>query len=141
MPFSQLPLLNALLNATSAALLLYAHGAIKRGRTAAHKRAMISAVTVSSMFLVSYLVYHSIHGAQYFTGRGFIRPVYFFILGTHTILAASVVPLVAVTLKRGLSAQYDIHKRIARWTYPVWLYVSVTGVIIYLMLYQLFPAP
>ncbi len=100
---------------------------------------MISAVVVSSMFLVSYLVYHSIHGTQHFAGQGLIRPVYFFILGTHTVLAASVVPLVGITLKRGVFAQYDLHKRIARWTYPVWLYVSVTGVMIYVMLYQLFP--
>lgn len=101
---------------------------------------MISAVIVSTMFLTSYLTYHAVHGTQHFTGQGFMRPVYFFILGTHTLLAASVVPLVAVTLKRGLFAQYDLHKRIAKWTYPVWLYVSVTGVVIYVMLYQLFPA-
>ena len=141
MSFSQLPLLNAILNSTSALLLLYAHQAVKKGQRTIHKRSMISAVVVSSLFLVSYLVYHSVHGSQHFTGQGIIRPVYFFILGTHTILAASVVPLVAVTLKRGLFEQYELHRRSARWTYPIWLFVSVTGVIIYLMLYQIFPSP
>ncbi len=140
MSSSHLPLVNALLNSVCAVLLLFGHRAIKRGRRPAHKRLMISAVIVSSLFLVSYVVYHSIHGSQHFTGQGIIRPIYFFILGTHTVLAASLVPLVGFTLKRGLLAQYGMHRQIARWTYPIWVYVSVTGVIIYLLLYQIFPA-
>lgn len=140
MSFSQLPLLNAILNTTSAILLLYAHHAVKNGRTIVHRQTMVAAVVVSSMFLISYLVYHYVHGSQHFAGQGVIRPVYFFILGTHTILAASTVPLVLVTLSRGLKGEYARHKLVARWTYPIWLYVSLTGVVIYLMLYQLFPA-
>jgi putative membrane protein len=139
MTVSDLPILNAFLNATSGILLLIGRGFIKRGNTAAHRKTMISAFITSSIFLVSYLVYHGIHGAQYFQGRGLVRPLYFLILGTHTILAAAIVPLVLITLSRGLKGRYGAHKKIARWTYPVWLYVSVTGVVIYLMLYQLFP--
>jgi len=100
---------------------------------------MIAAFVVSSLFLVSYVLYHYVHGSQHFAGQGFFRPVYFVILGSHTILAATVVPLALITLRRGLRGQYGRHKAIARWTYPVWLYVSITGVIVYLMLYQLFP--
>jgi putative membrane protein len=141
MLLSQLPLLNAILNSTSAVLLLYAHRAIRKGQRTIHKQSMISAVVVSSLFLISYVVYHSLHGTQHFAGQGVIRPLYFLILGSHTVLAASIVPLVVVTLKRGLFAQYDLHKRIARWTYPIWIYVSITGVIIYVMLYQIYPSP
>jgi uncharacterized membrane protein YozB (DUF420 family) len=140
MTIPDLPLLNAFLNATSGILLLVGHRFIRKGNTVAHRKTMISAFITSSLFLVSYLVYHAIHGARYFQGQGLVRPVYFLILGTHTVLAAAIVPLVLVTLSRGLKAKYAAHKRIARWTYPLWLYVSVTGVIIYLMLYQLFPA-
>ena len=139
MSYSQLPLLNAILNSTSAILLLYAHRAVKNGHTAVHKRTMIAAIVVSSLFMISYLVYHSIHGSRHFEGQGSVRPLYFFILGTHTVLAAAIVPLVLVTLRRGLKGKYSQHKRVAKWTYPIWLYVSVTGVIIYLLLYQLFP--
>ena len=140
MGITHLPLLNAFLNSTSAIFLLFAHHAAKLGRTSTHKKFMIAAIVVSSLFLASYLLYHSIHGTQHFAGQGFIRPVYFLILGTHTVLAAAVVPLVLVTLSRGLKAEFVAHKRMARWTYPIWLYVSVTGVVIYLMLYQLYPA-
>jgi uncharacterized membrane protein YozB (DUF420 family) len=100
---------------------------------------MISAFVTSSLFLVSYLVYHYVHGSQHFGGQGFIRSIYFLVLGTHTILAAAIVPLVLISLRRGLRSQFSLHRRIAKWTYPIWLYVSVTGVIIYLMLYQVFP--
>ncbi len=136
---SELPLLNAFLNTTSAILLLVGHQFIRRGKTSFHKKFMISAFVASSLFLVSYLVYHYEHGSQHFQGQGWIRSIYFLILGTHTILAAIIVPLVLMTLRRGIKSDYAGHKRIARWTYPIWLYVSVTGVIIYLMLYQLFP--
>ncbi len=98
---------------------------------------MIAAVATSSLFLVSYLTYHSLHGSTKFGGEGFIRSVYFAILVSHTILAAAIVPMVLITLRRGLRRADQLHKRIARWTYPIWIYVSVTGVLIYLMLYQL----
>jgi uncharacterized membrane protein YozB (DUF420 family) len=140
MSFSDLPLLNAFLNSTSAILLFLGHQSIKNGRQNSHRRFMIAAFVVSSLFLVSYLVYHYVHGSQHFQGQGLVRPVYFLILGTHTTLAAAIVPLVIITLRRGLKGDFDRHRRIAKWTYPIWLYVSVTGVIIYLMLYQLFPA-
>jgi len=136
---SILPFLNAFLNTTSAILLFTAHQYIKKGKTESHKKLMIAAFVASSLFLVSYLVYHSVHGAQYFQGQGWVRPVYFLILGTHTILAASVVPLAIISLRRGLRSDFAKHRRIAKWTYPIWLYVSVTGVVIYLLLYQFFP--
>ena len=101
---------------------------------------MIAAVTASVLFLISYITYHAYHGTTRFEGEGLIRPVYFTILTTHTILAVAIVPLVMITLRRGLKEQFDRHVRIARWTYPIWLYVSVTGVIVYLMLYHLYPA-
>jgi uncharacterized membrane protein YozB (DUF420 family) len=140
MSFSDLPLLNAFLNTTSAVLLLIGHQLIKKGRKDSHKKLMIAAFVASSLFLISYLTYHYVHGSQHFAGEGLIRPVYFLILATHTVLAAAIVPLVLITLRRGLRSEFSLHRRIARWTYPIWLYVSVTGVIIYLMLYQLFPA-
>jgi uncharacterized membrane protein YozB (DUF420 family) len=139
MSFSDLPLLNAILNTTSATLLLVGHRSIKKGRRASHRKYMIAAFVASTLFLVSYLAYHYVHGSQHFQGEGLVRPVYFLILGTHTICAALIVPLVIVTLRRGLKSDFARHKGIARWTYPIWLYVSVTGVIVYLMLYQLFP--
>jgi putative membrane protein len=139
MSFSDLPLLNAFLNSTSAILLLTGHRLIKQGKRNSHRKIMIAAFVVSSLFLLSYLVYHYVHGSQHFQGQGLVRPLYFLILGTHTILAAAIVPLVLITLRRGLKGDFGRHRRIAKWTYPIWLYVSVTGVIIYLMLYQLFP--
>lgn len=99
---------------------------------------MIAVFVVSGLFLLSYLIYHYGHGSQPFRGEGIVRPIYFSILLSHTILAAAIVPLAIMTLTRGLAGKYDLHKRIARWTYPIWLYVSATGVIIYLMLYHLF---
>jgi uncharacterized membrane protein YozB (DUF420 family) len=133
---SDLPALNAILNATSAVLLSIGWVLIRRGRIAQHRAVMIAAVCVSAIFLVSYLSYHAQVGSVRFTKTGPIRIVYFTILLTHTILAATIVPLVLVTMTRGLRAQYERHRRIARWTMPLWLYVSVTGVIVYLMLYQ-----
>ena len=137
MTLSDLPALNATLNATSAVLLVTAWILIKRGRWIAHRNVMLAAVSTSVLFLISYLVYHAQVGSVRFTKQGTIRLVYFTILLTHTILAAVIVPMVIVTLWRGLAARYDRHSRIARWTLPIWLYVSVTGVIVYLMLYRL----
>ena len=135
-----LPALNAVLNASSALLLIAGHRAIRSGRRDLHRKLMISAFSVSVLFLISYLTYHAFHGTTHFTGEGWIRPFYFVLLGSHTICAALVVPLAIVTLRRGLANAIDRHRPIARWTYPVWLYVSVTGVLVYLMLYQLYPA-
>jgi uncharacterized membrane protein YozB (DUF420 family) len=134
---SDLPALNATLNATSAVLLVTAWILIKRGRWIAHRNVMLAAVCTSLLFLVSYLTYHAQVGSVRFTKQGPIRLVYFTILLTHTVLAAVIVPMVMVTLWRGLAAKYDRHRRIARWTLPIWLYVSVTGVIVYLMLYRM----
>lgn len=137
MTVSDLPALNATLNATSAVLLTTGWILIRRGRIAQHRAVMIAAVCTSALFLISYLVYHAQVGSVRFTKQGPIRAVYFTILLTHTVLAAAIVPLVLVTLTRGLRARYERHRRIARWTMPIWLYVSVTGVIVYLMLYQM----
>jgi uncharacterized membrane protein YozB (DUF420 family) len=139
--FSVLPHLNACLNATSGVLLLAGFYFIRTGRVAAHLRCMTAAIFVSVAFLVSYLVYHAQHGSTRFAGQGFVRLVYFTILLTHTILAAVIVPLVVVTFRRARRGDFARHRRIARWTFPLWLYVSVTGVVVYLMLYQLYPAP
>jgi len=134
------PVINATLNGTSAVLLLVGHRFIKRGRMTAHRAVMISAVVTSSLFLISYLYYHYHVGSVRFTGQGWWRPVYFSILISHTLLAITIVPLVIITLIRALRERFDRHAAIARWTYPLWLYVSVTGVVIYFMLYRLFVA-
>jgi uncharacterized membrane protein YozB (DUF420 family) len=134
---SDLPALNATLNATSAVLLTTGWILIRRGRIAQHRAVMIAAVCTSILFLISYLVYHAQVGSVRFTKQGPIRAVYFTILLTHTVLAVAIVPMVLVTLTRGLRARYERHRRIARWTMPLWLYVSVTGVIVYLMLYRM----
>ena len=133
-----LPAIDATLNATSAALLTLGYLFIRRKNVRAHKTCMISAVATSSLFLVCYLTYHYFHGVTRFPGRGAIRAIYFAILGSHMVLAAVIVPLVLVTLYRALSKRFDLHRRIARWTLPIWLYVSVTGVVVYWMLYQLY---
>jgi uncharacterized membrane protein YozB (DUF420 family) len=135
--YSDLPALNATLNATAAVLLTIGWVLIRSGRVTAHRRVMIAAFSTSVLFLISYLTYHAHAGSRHFTGRGAIRTVYFTILLTHTVLAAAIVPLVLVTLSRGLRARYERHRAIARWTLPLWLYVSVTGVVVYLMLYRL----
>lgn len=134
-----LPSLNAILNTSSALLLIIGHRYIKKGLVQKHRRLMISAFVVSLLFVCSYLVYHAYHGTTRFSGVGWIRPVYYTILGSHTILAALTAPLAVVTLRYGLKDNKNKHKRIARITYPLWLYVSITGVVIYLMLYHIFP--
>jgi len=138
MAISDLPLVNASLNATSAILLTSGYVLIRRGDIRRHKVAMISACVVSTFFLISYVIYHANAGSKPFPGRGPIRLVYFTILITHVVLAAAIVPLAVITLVRALRARFDAHIRIARWTLPIWLYVSVTGVIVYLMLYQMY---
>jgi uncharacterized membrane protein YozB (DUF420 family) len=134
---SDLPALNATLNATSAVLITIGWTLIRRGRVEQHRRVMIAAFCTSVTFLASYLIYHAQVGSVRFTGQGPIRTVYFTILITHTLLAVVIVPLVLTTLSRGLKRQDVRHRAIARWTMPLWLYVSVTGVIVYLMLYRL----
>lgn len=141
MTYHDLPALNATLNATSAALLIVGFVLIRRRRIAAHRTCMLAAFVTSCLFLVSYITYHFQAGTTRFQGQGWIRTLYFSILFTHTPLAVAIVPLAIVTLRRGLRAEYVRHKRLARWTLPLWLYVSVTGVMIYVMLYQLQPAP
>jgi len=136
--YSIFPAINATLNGTSAVLLVTAHRMIQRGRMAAHRALMLTAVFTSSLFLISYVYYHVHVGSVRFQGRGWSRPVYFSILTSHTILAIAILPLVVITLSRALRERFDRHKAIARWTYPLWLYVSVTGVVIYFMLYHLF---
>jgi uncharacterized membrane protein YozB (DUF420 family) len=134
---TDLPALNATLNAISTVFLMTGYVLIRRRRIAQHRLCMIAAFTTSVLFLVSYLVYHANVGSVPFQGQGPIRAIYFTILITHIILAAAIVPLVLVTLTRALRKQYVTHRAIARWTFPIWLYVSVTGVIVYLMLYQM----
>ena len=138
MAISDLPALNASLNATSAVLLTIGYILIRRGRADLHKRCMLAALTTSALFLISYVIYHLNAGSRPFAGQGPVRLAYFTILITHVILAAAILPLALTTAARGLLGQYDRHVRIARWTLPIWLYVSVTGVVIYLMLYQLY---
>jgi uncharacterized membrane protein YozB (DUF420 family) len=133
---SDLPALNAILNGTAATFLVAGYLQIRRGRMEPHKRCMLAALSSSALFLVSYLVYHANVGSRPFEGEGAVRVVYFVILVTHVVLAAVILPLALMTATRGLRAQYDRHVRIARWTLPIWLYVSVTGVVIYLMLYH-----
>jgi len=136
--YSIFPTINASLNGASAVLLVAAHGMIKRGRLNAHRALMLAAVATSTLFLISYLYYHAHVGSYHFRGHGWSRPLYFTILTSHTILAVTIVPLVIITLSRALRERFDRHRAIARWTYPLWLYVSVTGVVIYLMLYRIF---
>ncbi|MFI5177390.1 MAG: DUF420 domain-containing protein [Vicinamibacterales bacterium] len=132
-----LPTLNATLNATSAVLLTAGWFFVKRGRIDAHRRCMVSAFITSSLFLISYVVYHAQIGSKPFPGVGPIRYVYFSILIPHVTLAAVTLPMAIVTLRRGLRRDDDRHRRLARWTLPVWLFVSVTGVVVYVMLYHL----
>jgi len=133
------PALNASLNGISGVLLVSGRVLIAKGRIAAHRTCMIAAVVASGLFLVCYLFFHWKVGNILFLGQGWARPVYFAILSTHVTLAMVIVPLAVVTLNRGLKARYDKHRAIARWTWPLWMYVSVTGVLVYLMLYQWFP--
>lgn len=138
--FSLLPHLNALLNATSTIFLVMGYAFIRSRRVRAHHNCQISAVISSTLFLASYLTYHYFHGTTRFAGQGIARPIYFAILISHTILAVVIVPLVLVTLHHARRADFARHRKLARWTLPLWLYVSVTGVVVYLMLYQIYPA-
>lgn len=135
---TDLPALNALLNGTSAIFLTAGYVLIRRGRRQLHKKCMLAALAASSAFLTSYVIYHANTGSRPFPGQGGIRIVYFTILITHVVLAATILPLALVTTARGLRAQYTRHRQVARWTLPIWLYVSVTGVVIYVMLYRLY---
>lgn len=137
---SYLPALNAALNAISAVLLVAGYMQIRALRVRRHRALMLSAFGVSILFLVSYLIYHYHAGSVRFTGQGWIRPVYFAILISHTVLAAAVPVLAILTLRLALRGELLRHRRLARWTFPIWLYVSVTGVAIYLLLYQIYPA-
>ena len=131
-----LPAINATLNGIAAVLLVVAYILIRQRRIDAHRRTMLAAFTTSSLFLVCYVIYHAQVGSVRFTRQGVVRPIYFGILITHVTLAAAVLPLAIITLSRGLKSQFDRHRAIARWTLPIWLYVSVTGVLVYVLLYQ-----
>ncbi len=136
MSVSDLPLLNATLNAVATVLLVAGFLFIRRGRVTAHRFCMTAAFLVSTAFLISYLFYHARAGSVAFTGVGWVRPFYFSLLISHIVLAAAVPPLAIVTLWRALRGRIEAHRRLARWTLPIWLYVSVTGVMVYWMLYQ-----
>ena len=134
-----LPAVNALLNATTAVLLSTGYVMIRQKRTRAHKRCMLAAFATSAAFVASYLYYHAHAGVRHFSGAGWLRPVYFAILLSHTLLAAVVVPLAVTTAWLGLGDRHPRHERLARWTLPIWLYVSLTGVVVYLLLYRRSP--
>lgn len=134
---ANLPLINAILNSSSFTFLLLGYYFIRKKKIKAHKACMLTVFGLSILFLISYVTYHSMQGSRAFQGEGWIRPIYFAVLISHTILAMAIVPMALVTLIRGLRGRYARHKQLARWTLPVWLYVSVTGVLIYIMLYEL----
>jgi putative membrane protein len=136
---SPLPALNAILNGTAFVLLVSGYLLIRRGNRNAHRAAMIAAVATSGLFLTSYVAYHASAGSRPFTGEGAFRAFYFAILLTHVVLAAAIVPMVLLTLWRAAAGRYPQHRRVARWTLPLWLYVSITGVAIYVMLYRMGP--
>ena len=133
-----LPTLNATLNGISAVLLSAGYFFIRRKDRQRHKICMLSAFAMSVLFLISYVIYHAQVGSKPFPGQGAMRAIYFSVLIPHVLLAATIVPLALITLSRGLSNRIDPHRRIARWTLPIWLYVSVTGVMVYLMLYKMY---
>lgn len=137
MTVTDLPALNAALNTLATVFLLAGYAFIRQGRIGAHRVAMLAALATSVAFLTSYVIYHAQAGSRPFTGTGWIRYVYFAILVTHVVLAIAIVPLVAMTVSRALTARFDTHRRIARITWPLWIYVSITGVIVYVMLYQM----
>ena len=145
MTISDLPAVNASLNALSTVFLTFGYIFIKRKKQDAHRNCMIAAFVTSTIFLVCYVAYHYLlrkttgQSGRPFQGQGIVRPVYFFILITHVILAVIIVPLVLMSLSRGLKQRFEAHKKISRWTWPLWMYVSVTGVLVYLMLYKWFP--
>ena len=136
---SFLPHLNAVLNTTSALLLVNGFRFIRLGHIRAHRNCQLTALFTSALFLISYLTYHYYHGATRFTGQGLVRPFYFVLLTSHTILAVVIVPLIMVTIYRAARGDFIRHRNIARWTLPLWLYVSITGVMVYFMLYHLYP--
>ena len=136
MPLHALPAINASLNALAGVWLLAGYLFIRAKRIPQHRFCMVAAFVTSSLFLVCYTIYHAHVGSVRFTRTGFVRPVYFTVLVTHVTLAAAILPLAIVTLARGLRARYALHRRIARWTFPIWMYVSVTGVLVYVLLYQ-----
>src|SRR5262249_27138881 len=136
MTVHDLPAVNASLNALSGLLLLIGYIFIRNGQVAAHRRCMIAAFSTSSLFLLCYVIYHAQVGSVRFVRHGFVRPLYYAILTTHVTLAAVVLPFAIVTLSRGLKAKYAKHRMVARWTWPMWMYVSVTGVLVYVLLYQ-----
>jgi uncharacterized membrane protein YozB (DUF420 family) len=136
MSVHDLPAVNATLNAISSVLLLAGYVLIRGRRVEQHRKVMLAAFATSVLFLVFYLIYHAQVGSVRFTRQGWVRPLYFTILITHVVLAATVPPLAIITLSRGLKARYPQHRRIARWTFPIWMYVSVTGVLVYVLLYQ-----
>lgn len=135
---SLLPAVNATLNALSGILLFTGYTLIRRRQITAHRNCMLTAFGTSTLFLISYVVYHANAGSRPFPGQGPMRMIYFAILITHVALAASILPLAITTVSRGLRGQYPRHVRIARWTFPIWMYVSITGVIIYVLLYQVY---
>lgn len=137
MDVTVLPTVNAALNGTAAVLLACGYAMIRRRRIYAHRACMLGAFTASLLFLTSYTVYHAQTGAHSFPGHGFVRSVYYSILASHVLLAAVILPLAIITLTRALRARYVTHKKIARWTLPLWMYVSITGVVIYVMLYRI----
>ncbi len=139
-PLSYFPAIDATLNATSAMLLAAGFVCIRRKKVLAHKTCMLSAAATSTVFLICYLWYHAHHGVTRFRGSGAVRSLYFALLGSHTVLAAVIVPLVAITLLRALRRNFRRHREIARWALPLWFYVSVTGVLVYWMLYHLYPS-
>lgn len=140
MTINDLPAVNASLNGLATLFLLLGFIFIKRGNKTAHRNCMLAAFITSAVFLACYLTYHfSVQAVTKFQGQGWVRPVYFFILITHIILAVVIVPMILVTMSRALKERWEGHKKLARWTWPLWMYVSVTGVLVYLMLYQWFP--
>jgi putative membrane protein len=139
MSFSDLPALNAFLNALSAAFLTAGYVYIRRKNQIAHMNCMVAAFLCSCLFLISYLTYHFFAGRTVFREPAWMRPIYLTILLTHTVLAVVIVPMVLLTLHRAVKERFELHRRIARWTWPIWMYVSITGVVIYLLLYQIFP--
>ena len=139
MNLSDLPAVNASLNCLSAILLSAGYYFIRRKNQAAHRNCMVAAVCTSTLFLISYLVYHSQAGRTVFREPQWFRPIYLTILLTHTVLAVVIVPMVLVTLSRAVRGRFELHRKVARWAWPLWMYVSTTGVLIYLLLYQIFP--
>jgi len=138
MDIADLPAVNATLNATSAVLLVAGYSAIRRKRVAVHRGLMVAAFACSTAFLTCYLVYHAYAGSKPFPGLGWTRPAYYAMLISHVVLAAALMPLVLMTLWRAVRGRFDRHRRLARWTLPIWMYVSVTGVVIYVVLYQIY---